>query len=302
MRVRTAEGLEIPFSRVAEVKVGKSFTSIRRVDRQRALNITADVNKSTTDPRVIREDLAIHIDKILASHSHVKWTFEGEARAERESSASFWISIGVVLFGLYALTAIPFKSYVQPFIVLAVIPFGIAGAILGHVFHGLQVSLMSQLGMLAVSGVIVNDTLVLVDEINHRRATDGVLSAVREGGAARFRAIFLTQVTTFAGLMPLIFDFTWLVDHSPPLISHVVEFIFGSNKAGQSTHAQFLTPVSVGMGYGSLFATVVCLYLVPMTYMVVEDGTAAVKRWWRKIFPAAEEVADAGESPAGASA
>lgn len=300
MRVRTREGLEIPFNRVAEVKVGKSFTAIRRVDRQRALNITADVDKKTTDPRIIREDLARHLDELMAQHPHVKWSFEGEARAERESKSSLWIAIGIVLFGLYALTAIPFKSYVQPFVVLAVIPFGIVGAVLGHVVHGLQVSLMSWFGMLAVSGVIVNDTLVLVDEINHRRATDGALSAVREGGAARFRAIFLTQVTTFAGLMPLIFDFTWMVEHSPWGVSHLLEFIFGSSKAGQSTHAQFLTPVSVGMGYGSLFATVICLYLVPMTYMVVEDATLAVKRLWRKMSPAAG--GETGESPAGAGA
>jgi multidrug efflux pump subunit AcrB len=285
MRVRSAAGLEIPFSSVAEVKVGKSFTSIRRVDRQRALNITADVNKKTTDPKVIREDLAKHIEQIVASHPHVKWTFEGEARAERESQSSMWVAVGTVLFGLYALTAIPFKSYVQPFVVLAVIPFGIAGAVLGHLFHGLTVSMMSAFGMLAVSGVIVNDTLVLVDEINHRRDTDGVLSAVSEGGAARFRAIFLTQITTFAGLMPLIFDFSWIVENSPPFISHIVEFIFGSNKAGQQTHAQFLTPVSVGMGYGSLFATVICLYLVPLTYMVVEDMKAAVKNWWGTPLP-----------------
>lgn len=284
MRVRTASGLEIPFNRVAEVKVGKSFTAIRRVDRQRALNITADVDKKTTDPKIIREDLRIHIAEILAAHPHVKWSFEGEARAEQESKASLWIALGVVLFGLYALTAIPFKSYLQPFVVLAVVPFGVVGAVLGHVFHGLPVSMMSLFGMLAVSGVIVNDTLVLVDEINHRRDTDGVLSAVREGGAARFRAIFLTQVTTFVGLMPLIFDFSWLGAHSPPGVSHVLEFVFGSSKAGQQTHAQFLTPVSVGMGYGSLFATVICLYLVPMTYMVMEDAKSVVTRWWRRTF------------------
>jgi multidrug efflux pump subunit AcrB len=301
MRVRASNGLEIPFSRVAEVKVGKSFTAIRRVDRQRALNITADVDKKTTDPSVIREDLTKHIDEILATHRHVKWTFEGEARAERETATSLWVTVGIVVFGLYALTAIPFKSYLQPFVVLAVVPFGVVGAVLGHVFHNLPVSMMSAFGMLAVSGVIVNDTLVLVDEINHRRGTDGVLSAVREGGAARFRAIFLTQVTTFVGLMPLIFDFTWLVAHSPPGISHVLEFIFGSSKAGQSTHAQFLTPVSVGMGYGSLFATVICLYIVPLTYMVMEDLKDAVGRWWRPS-PADEPGGDAGESPAGAGA
>jgi multidrug efflux pump subunit AcrB len=285
MRVRASNGLEIPFGRVADIQVGKSFTSIRRVDRQRALNITGDVDKNTTDPKVIREDLARHIDEIITTHPHVHWTFEGEARAERESKASLWVSLGIVLFGLYALTAIPFKSYVQPFVVIAVVPFGVVGAVMGHVFHNLPVSMMSMFGMLAVSGVIVNDTLVLVDEINHRRDTDGALAAVRDGGAARFRAIFLTQVTTFAGLMPLIFDFSWLVEHSPPVISHVLEFIFGSSKAGQSTHAQFLTPVSVGVGYGSLFATVICLYLVPLAYMVVEDLTVFVKRWKGDVVP-----------------
>ena len=283
MRVRTSTGLEIPFSRVAEVKVGKSFTAIRRVDRQRALNITADVDKKTTDPKSIREDLAKHIDEILMAHPHVKWSFEGEARAEEESKSSLWVALGIILFGLYALTAIPFKSYLQPFVVLTVVPFGVVGAVLGHVIHDLPVSMMSLFGMLAVSGVIVNDTLVLVDEINHRRETDGVASAVREGGAARFRAIFLTQVTTFVGLMPLIFDFSSLVEHSPPLISHMLEFVFGSNKAGQQTHAQFLTPVSVGMGYGSLFATVICLYLVPLTYMVVEDAKAGVQEGWNRF-------------------
>lgn len=295
MRVRTSSGLEIPFSRVAEVKVAKSFTTIRRVDRQRALNITADVDKKTTDPRVIREDLSKFMTALMAQHSHVKWSFEGEARSERESQSSMWISVAVVLFGLYALTAIPFKSYVQPFVVLIVVPFGVVGAVLGHVFHGFPVSMMSMFGMLAVSGVVVNDTLVLVDEINHRRGTDGVLSAVREGGAARFRAIFLTQVTTFVGLMPLIFDFSWMVDHAPWGISHILEFVFGSSKAGQSTHAQFLTPVSVAMGYGSLFATVICLYLVPLCYMALEDVLGVVSRVWRRVYPEAEVRAAAVE-------
>ena len=113
---------------------------------------------------------------------------------------------------------------------------------------------------------------------------------MREGGAARFRAIFLTQVTTFVGLMPLIFDFSWLVDHAPWGISHIVEFVFGSSKAGQSTHAQFLTPVSVAMGYGSLFATVICLYLVPLCYMALEDILGVISRAWRRVYPTPEVV------------
>lgn len=123
--------------------------------------------------------------------------------------------------------------------------------------------------------MIVNDTLVLVDEIIHRRQTDGVVSAVREGGAARFRAIFLTQITTFFGLVPLIFDGTW--------IAKVAPFFF--SQGAQSTHAQFLTPVSVAMGYGSLFATVICLYLVPMCYMALNDVGQVLSRWWGTIVP-----------------
>lgn len=292
MRVRAAGGLEIPFSRVAEMKVGKSFTSIRRVDRQRALNITADVDKKTTDVTVIRADLSRHLEEFMRAYPHVKWSFEGEARAERESAAASWVIFGIVLFGLYTLTAIPFKSYVMPFVVLVVIPFGVVGAVLGHIFHGFPISKMSILGMLAVSGVIVNDTLVLVDEINHRRQTDGILSAVREGGAARFRAIFLTQITTFFGLVPLIFDGTWLAKLAP--------FFF--SQGAQTTHAQFLTPVSVAMGYGSLFATVICLYLVPMCYMALDDLGRLLSQGWRALTGSKEAGALKDEEMPGAHA
>ncbi|RBP37724.1 multidrug efflux pump subunit AcrB [Roseimicrobium gellanilyticum] len=278
MRVRTTDGLEIPFNRVAEMKVGKGFSAIRRVNRERALNITADVDKKSVDLAALRTDIGNHLEEFMRSHPQVKWSFEGEARAERESATAGVVMFFIVLFGLYCLTAIPFKSYFLPFVVLVVIPFGVVGAILGHLFHGFPVSQMSILGMLAVSGVIVNDTLVLVDEINHRKQTDGILSAVREGGAARFRAIFLTQITTFFGLVPLIFDGTW--------IAKVAPFFF--SQGAQSTHAQFLTPVSVAMGYGSLFATVICLYLVPMCYMALNDVGQVILRWWNAIMPPSE--------------
>jgi multidrug efflux pump subunit AcrB len=282
MRVRTAEGLEIPFTRVAEMKVGKSFSAIRRVNRQRALNITADADKKSVDVEALRQDITRHMEEFMRGHPQVKWSFEGEARAERESNASTLFMVAIILFGLYTLTAIPFKSYFMPLVVLVVIPFGVVGAVLGHLFHNLPISMMSMFGMLAVSGVVVNDTLVLVDEINHRRQTDGVLTAVRDGGAARFRAIFLTQITTFFGLVPLIFDGTWIAKIAP--------FFF--SQGAQSTHAQFLTPVSVGMGYGSLFATIICLYLVPMCYMALDDLKQALSRWWSSLFPAARSNAE----------
>lgn len=279
MRVRLPGGLEMPFQRVAEASVVKSFTSIKRVDRRRALNITADVDKKNTDMAQLREKLGGFMDKVLQGRGHIQWTFEGEARAEKESSSKMWVSALVILGAMYALMAIPFRSYTQPFIVLMVVPFGVVGAVIGHLFHGLPVSIMSSFGMLAVCGVVVNDTLVLVDEINDQKAQGvPVREAVQHGGISRFRAIFLTQITTFFGLVPLIFDGTWLARLAP---------FFFSNGA-QSTHAQFLTPVSVAMGYGSLFATVITLFLVPLCYIAVEDIKQGV-RWWLGFKTKAEE-------------
>ncbi|NLT69694.1 MAG: efflux RND transporter permease subunit [Verrucomicrobiaceae bacterium] len=262
MRVRTDDGLEIPFSSVAEASVVKSFTSIQRVDRRRALNITADADKKTVDIEQLRAETGIFLDELLANRTHIRWSFEGEARYQRESSAHMAVSLVLILAGMYAILAIPFRSYTQPFIVLLVIPFGAVGAVLGHVFHGIPVNIMSLFGILGVSGVIVNDTLLLVDEINDLRAKGMPLrEAVQRGGVHRFRAIFLTQITTFFGLVPLIFNGTWVANLAP--------FFFSTG--AQSTHAQFLTPVSVAMGYGSLFATVITLFLVPLTYIAMAD-------------------------------
>lgn len=282
MRVRGANGMEIPFARVAEAKVGKSFSSIKRVDRRRALNISADVNKNTTNPAAVRESITPYLTELLATHPHIQWSFEGEARAERESKSALLLSSVLVLFALYALIAIPLKSYLQPIIVLVLIPFGIVGAVLGHVFHGnMPLSIMSLCGILGVSGVIVNDTLVLVDRINELRDETGDMKhAVTEGSASRFRAIFLTQITTFVGLVPLIFNMGPLVDHSPPIIKGILEWIFGDNRTAQATSAQFLTPMSVAMGYGSLTATIITLYLVPMAYLVLED----IRQLFRRVF------------------
>jgi multidrug efflux pump subunit AcrB len=269
MRVRTANGLEVPFSRVAEAKVVKSFTSIKRVDRRRALNISADADKGSVDIAALRTELTTFLDELLADSGHIRWSFEGEARYQRESQGKVLVSFLLVIAAMYGLMAIPFKSYTQPLIVLLVVPFGVVGAVIGHQFHDLPVSIMSFFGILGVCGVVVNDTLVLVDEINDLKAGGMPLrEAVQRGGILRFRAIFLTQITTFFGLVPLIFDGTWL--------ARMVPFLF-SNGA-QSTHAQFLTPVSVAMGYGSLFATVITLFLVPLCYLAVDDAGRVLRR------------------------
>ena len=152
--------------------------------------------------------------------------------------------------------AIPFKSYVQPLMVMVVIPVGIAGAIVGHMIMGMNLSIISIWGMLALSGIVVNDSLVLVDYINRRRSEGmPLVEAVRTAGVARFRAIILTSLTTFAGLMPLIFE--------------------------KSTQAQFLIPMAVSLGFGILFATAITLILVPINYLILEDIQTYVAKYWK---------------------
>lgn len=280
MRVRTVEGLEIPFARVAEARVGKSFTSIKRVDRRRALNITADVNKDTTDPAKIRADTALFVEELMAGHPHIQWSFMGEAQAQAEGAqAGKWALIFIML-GIYTMIAIPFQSYAQPLMVMLVIPFGIVGSVLGHLFHEMAVSSMSVCGMLAVTGVVVNDSIIMVDRINRLRE-DGMsaFDAVVRGAASRFRAIMLTSLTTFVGLMPLMYDFSGFIAAMPPGVSHLLVLIFGDNSAAQATSNQFLTPVSISIGYGCIFATFITLLLVPACYLAIED----LARAWRWI-------------------
>ena len=163
-----------------------------------------------------------------------------------------------MLFLIYCLLAIPFKSYVQPFIVMAIIPFFIIGAVAGHWLMDMELTLLSLLGMLALVGIVVNDSLVLVDFVNQRRRDELPLEQViRQAAAARFRPVFLTSATTFLGLMPLLFE--------------------------KSTQAQFLIPMAVSLGFGILFATVITLFLVPVNYMVLED----IKRLWRWLMQGA---------------
>lgn len=246
MRVRTSSGARVPFGNVADVEVGTGFATIRRVDRNRTVNVQADINKAEGNMNNVVADVLPFLDNLLADYPGVRYTLEGELREQRESFRSLFIGAGFVLFVIYALLAIPFRSYVQPFIVMAVIPFSLVGAVAGHMIMGMNLSIMSIMGMLALAGVVVNDSLVLVDWTNRRRREGtGLADAVRAAGVARFRAILLTSLTTFAGLLPLIFE--------------------------QSTQAQFLIPMAVSLGFGILFATFITLLLVPIAYLVLED-------------------------------
>ncbi|MEH6823707.1 MAG: efflux RND transporter permease subunit [Motiliproteus sp.] len=246
MMIRTAQGVEVPFAEVADLKPGRSPASINRVDRVRTVSITADANKELADLEAIKRDLETFLAELIDDYPGVVYSFEGEAKEQRDSfQALVWGSV-FVLFVIFTLLAIPFGSYAQPLIVISVIPFGVVGAILGHWVMGMNLTIMSAMGMLALSGVVVNDSLVLVDFVNRMRASGMPLQeAVRMAGSARFRAVMLTSLTTFCGLMPLIFE--------------------------KSTQAQFLIPMAVSLGFGILFATLITLFIVPVNYLLLED-------------------------------
>jgi multidrug efflux pump subunit AcrB len=252
MHIRTRDGTKVPFANVAELQIGQGFATIRHIDRQRAINVTADINKETVDINRIIADLKPFLDKLVAHYPSVRYNYEGELREQRESSTSLAYGAFFVLFSIYALLAIPLRSYTQPLMLMLVIPFSIVGALLGHMVMGLNLSIVSIMGMLALTGVVINDSLVLVDWINARRRENvALIKAVRSSGIARFRPIFLTSLTTFLGLTPLIFE--------------------------KSTQAQFLIPMAVSLGFGILYATAVTLLLVPATYLILDDIARSIE-------------------------
>lgn len=253
MRIRTADGAQVPFGNVAEVNMGHGFSSIRRIDRQRVVSVTADMDKKTTDARSIARDLRTFLDDLLKKYPGVTYSLEGEQREQGETFGSLISGTIFTLFAIYSLLAIPFRSYVQPILVLMVIPFSIVGALLGHMVMGLSLSIMSLMGMLALAGVVVNDSLVLVDWINRKRREGMHLDeALHAAGGSRFRPILLTSLTTFAGLTPLLLE--------------------------KSTQAQFLIPMAVSLGFGILYATFLSLLLIPTSYRIMEDAKQGIRR------------------------
>lgn len=272
MMIRTADGQPVPFSSVADAVIEQSFPRIERIDRNRAVEISADADKEAVNLDSVREDISEWLPGVIQKYPGMSFSFEGEAREERENSGGIWIGALLIVFGIYAMLAIPFRSYIQPLMVMAVIPYGLIGAVAGHLIegninpNGMPLSFLSYFGMLALSGVVVNDSLVLVDYVNRRRkAGADVFTAVSTAGAARFRAIVLTSATTFAGLFPLI--------------------------RMEATQAQFLIPMAVSLGYGILFATMITLFLVPINYLILHD----IGNLFGKVYEAEESTKVAAE-------
>jgi multidrug efflux pump subunit AcrB len=259
MRIRTPDGSEVPFATVAEARLGRGFSSIRRADRRRVVNVTADVDRTQITSNEVMADLRRGaMAEIMRDHPRVSYGLEGAQRQQSESAAGLLPLYAIALFVIYSLLAIPLRSYSQPFIIMSVIPFALVGAIYGHwlmtvlgFVNGL--AMMSVFGFLAASGVVVNSSLVLVHYINGRRAEGVPLrQAASDASVARFRPIVLTSLTTFVGLAPLMLN--------------------------RSVQAQFLVPMAISLAFGVLMSTIVTLLVVPSGYLILEDLRARSQR------------------------
>ncbi|MGD9343949.1 MAG: efflux RND transporter permease subunit [Desulfuromonadales bacterium] len=248
MRIRVPGGGEIPLDRAATLVESRGFSKINRTDRKRVINVTATVDSHVANAEeIVAEIKATALPKLLADFPGLSYDLEGEDKNRRESMASMFNGFKLVLIVIYALLAIPFRSYSQPLLIMAAIPFGIVGAIIGHFLMGYDLSILSMFGLVALTGVVVNDSLLMIDYVNrHRREGKTITAALLTAGKRRFRPILLTSLTTFFGLTPMILE--------------------------TSVQAQFLVPMAISLAFGILFATGITLLLIPTLYMVLEDG------------------------------
>ncbi len=246
--VRTPLGGEMPLSQAAVVTRGQAYTIIKRTDGRRNISVTADVadedaNANDINAQIIQRELP----QLLADFPGLSYSLGGEQERQAETMGALGLGFILALIVMFSMLAVVFRSYAQPILVMSAIPFGMVGAVWGHVVMGFSLSLMSMMGLVALSGVVVNDSLILIVSINRFRE-DGMSTweAVVAGGARRFRPILLTSLTTFFGLAPMILE--------------------------TSVQARFLVPMAVSLGFGVLAATLIMLLIVPCAYIILEDA------------------------------
>lgn len=256
VRIRTPDGGRVPFHAVAEIEYAETPNRIQRFDRERAVRISAEVDKEKFEPGKITQDILDNeLPEVLSQFPGVRHRLSGATRNQQEVQADLLKGSALALFLIYALMAIPLKSYTQPLIIMTVIPFGAIGALVGHWILGIQVSMLSFFGLIALAGVVVNDSLILVDFVNRGRAQGIELrQAVVDATRKRFRAILLTSLTTFFGLVPIVLE--------------------------TSMQARLVIPMAVSLAFGILFATVITLFLIPSLYLVLDD----CGNWWRSAW------------------
>ena len=247
MRIHAPNGSQLPLLQAAEILPGRGFAQINRTDRKRVINVTASVDSKRANTQEILAELKGGLLKELArDFPGLSFNMEGEQKEQAESLNSMKRGFQLALFVIFALLAIPLRSYSQPLLIMAAIPFGIVGALLGHLIMGYNLSILSMFGIVALAGVVVNDSLLLIDYANSiRRGGEALLPTLMQAGPRRFRPILLTSLTTFGGLMPMILE--------------------------TSVQAQFLIPMAISLGFGILFATGITLLLIPALYLILED-------------------------------
>ncbi len=254
MRIRTLDGGEIPLAQAAVIEEGQGYSEINRTDRKRVINVSANVDSRVANANEILAELKSQLfPQLKQDNPGLLFNLAGEHKEQQDSLTSMSEGFLLALIVIYALMAIPFKSYTQPLIIMAAIPFGFVGAVFGHLLMGYQLSILSIFGLVALSGVVVNDSLLLIDAVNRQRKEgQSVQVAIVNAGQRRLRPILLTSLTTFFGLMPMILE--------------------------TSVQAKFLIPMAISLGFGILFATSIILLLVPTLYMVLEDWHGLVSR------------------------
>ncbi|MCK5563964.1 MAG: efflux RND transporter permease subunit [Planctomycetes bacterium] len=265
MRIRLADGTEVPFSEVADVDLGRGYANIHRADRRRVVNVTADIDNEVANANEVNANLfATVLPELQAKYPGLVFGLEGEQREQRDTKKSLGSSVLIALFAIFGLLAVQFRSYSQPSIIMSAIPFGLVGTIIGHIIMGyyltisrffatgvwekvpFDLSMMSVFGIVALTGVVVNDSLIMIDLINRERAEGIELhQVIIDSATRRFRPIMLTTLTTFFGLVPMILE--------------------------KSLQARFLIPMAVSLAFGIVFATMITLLLVPSLYLILED-------------------------------
>jgi multidrug efflux pump subunit AcrB len=248
MLIRTAKGKAIEIGQVADVSLGLGLTSIDRLDRKRTVTITADVEEDRVQSGdVVRDARTQFIPQLLEKYPSVGFRLSGGTQEQSEYYIKMGIGFLLALFMIYGLLAVPLGSYLQPIVIMSVIPFGFIGAVIGHILFDMSVNMLSIFGIIALAGVVVNDSLILVEFANRGKAEGlSAQEAIINAGTKRFRAILLTTLTTFVGLLPLLFE--------------------------TSVQAQFVIPMALSLSFGILFASTITLLLIPCLYLVVEKN------------------------------
>ena len=247
LRLHLPDGREIPLLQVAELKMGRSYVTLERLDCRRVIRVSAEVDEKLTNAAELRAYLKNQfLPALKQQYPGLVYSLEGEGRRHQEAMEDVVKGFLVAQLAIYALLAVPLRSYLQPLIIMFAVPFGIIGAFLGHKLMGFHLNILSFFGIVGLSGVVVNDSLILIDLVNRLRGQGKeAFSAVVEAAERRFRPIILTTLTTFVGLMPMIFE--------------------------KSLQARVLIPMAISLGFGVLFATLITLVIIPCLYLALED-------------------------------